>query len=437
MSRHVARRFVTALMVAGVAAIVAAAPAAATPGPPLRVGPAAIDAAVTCAGPSLATAARPPVLLVHGTFVTADVWRGGFYEALQADGHPACLVEVPDFEVGDVQDSVQYVVGAIRLVRARAGRPIAVVGHSQGAFLTSFALRFWPDLASGVSDFAGLAGVYDNGTTLADTLCLVPCGPAGRQLRPGSALLTALARRPVYPGPSVTALATRFDEVVTPQPRGGLLGGARQLVVQDRCPAHVVEHGGMSSDAVAYAVVRDAVDHPGPGDLSRIPDAACAAQLVPGAAPTKPVTDALGLAAGTAAFYARAVGVEPPVRCVFVRRCTPRTFTPGIVARLDRRSGTGAPWTVRTRGAIVLPSGAVDLCAGTVSVAIVRGTRTVSTRRAAVRRDCSFASTARLGGTARAAATVRGRLRIRARYLARGELRGAAAPTLTYVARRG
>src|SRR5215208_1992560 len=50
--------------------------------------------AVTCAGPDLRTAAKPPVLLVHGTFVTDEPWRGGAYEALQAARYPTCLAHV-------------------------------------------------------------------------------------------------------------------------------------------------------------------------------------------------------------------------------------------------------------------------------------------------------------------------------------------------------
>ena len=48
-------------------------------------------------------------------------------------------MELPGHATGDGQRSVEYVVAAIRAVSARAHRRIAVVGHSQGALLATFA----------------------------------------------------------------------------------------------------------------------------------------------------------------------------------------------------------------------------------------------------------------------------------------------------------
>jgi triacylglycerol lipase len=410
--------------------------AAALPGPPLQTDPALLAGAVTCGGPDLRSAAKPPVLLVHGTFVTDEPWRGGAYEWFQARGYPTCLAHVANRELGDVQGSVEYVVSAIREVARRAGRPIAVIGHSQGAFLPAMALRYWPDLAGDVRDFVGLSGVYDNGTTLANTLCAAPCAAAGWQLQPGSALLTALHHRHVYEGPDYTAVSTNTDEVVTPQPYAGLLDGARQIAVQDICPGRYAEHGGMTTDAVAIALARDAIDHPGPADPARIDRAVCSQTTIPGSSPTKSPDDAVEIAPGLAGFYAQAVPSEPPVRCVFDPSCPRARLVPGLRVRLAHRSGRGWPWTVVTRGTLTLPPGAEDLCAGEVRVTITRARRVLSSRHAAVGRDCTFSATVRLGRTVRTAATVAGRLRVSVRYGGDAELESASATGLTFAARR-
>jgi triacylglycerol lipase len=409
--------------------------AAALPGPPLRTDPVLLASAVTCAGPDLRTAAKSPVLLIHGTFVTDEPWRGGAYEALQAAGYPTCLAHVANRELGDVQGSVEYVVAAIREVARRADRPIAVIGHSQGAFLPAMALRYWPDLAGDVQDFVGLAGVYDNGTTLADKLCAVPCAAVGRQLRPGSAILTALHHRHVYPGPDYTAVSTDTDEVVTPQPHAGLLDGARQIAVQDICPGRYAEHGGMTTDAVAIALARDAIDHPGPADPARIDHAVCSQTTISGTSPTKNADDAVEIAPGLAGFYAQAVPSEPPVRCVLDPACPKGRLVPGLQARLAHRSERGWPWTISTRGALRLPPGAMDLCGGEVRVTITRGRTILSHRHVTMSPGCVFSASVRLGRTARTAATVTGRLRIGVRYRGDAELKPMSAPELTFVAR--
>lgn len=417
-------------------ALVVAGPASALPGPPLRTDPALLQRSVTCSGPDLRTAPGTPVLLVHGTYVTTQPWKEGPLEAFERDGHPTCLVLVANRELGDVQDSVEYVVAAVRDVAARAGRPIALVGHSQGAFLSAMALRYWPDLAGDVTDFVGLSGVYDNGTTLADTICAVPCAPAGRQLHPGSALLTALARRPLYPGPSLTAVSTNTDEIVTPQPRAGLLSGARQIAVQDLCPGRYAEHGSMSSDAVALALAMDAIDHPGPADPARVDRSVCAEQAVAGTSPSKAADDAADLQPGIAAFYAQGVPGEPPVRCAFDPACPKPQLQPALALSLARASGTGRPWRVAARTVLTLPPGAEEQCGGSVQVTVARGARILASRSALVGRDCAVAVTFRLGRSAAAARAVAGRLHVTARYTGDAELTAVVAPPRSFRARR-
>jgi pimeloyl-ACP methyl ester carboxylesterase len=385
-----------------IATVAFPAAASALPGPQLHTDPAALRSAVTSSGPDLVRAPEVPVLLVHGTYVTGAVWRGGDFEAFQRAGHPTCIVEVADRELGSVQDSVEYVVSAIRQIASKAGRPIAVVGHSQGAFLASMALRLWPDVAGDVTDFVGLAGVYDNGTTLADTLCSVPCSAAGWQLRPGSSLLTALHGYPLFVGPDYTAVSTATDEVVTPQPRGGLLAAAENIAVQDLCLGRYVEHGNMASDAVAYALARDAIEHPGPADVARVDPGVCEQQAVEGASTAKMLTDGIDLAPGVAGFYQQGVSEEPQAGCPLREDCLHPRLKPVLRVRLGP--------TFRRRVAIAisleLPAGALHQCAGRVLVSVVKARRSIVRKRRGVPLLCTLRVRARLSRHARRRRTV-------------------------------
>ena len=85
-------------------------------------------------------------MLVTGTGATGDEAYAIGKGAFDAYGHPVCTVNFPDFTTADIQVSVQYLVNGIRAMERRAGRPIAVIGISQGGLLPRFALTYWPSL---------------------------------------------------------------------------------------------------------------------------------------------------------------------------------------------------------------------------------------------------------------------------------------------------
>lgn len=312
------RRRLLLASIAGLAACASLAAAstatAASPGPPLLEPADALTQSLTC-GPGVDHAASAPVLLVHGTLVSKRFWEQGYARVLPTIGRPVCVLDLPGRETYDVQRSVEYVVNAIRTVNDRAGRPVVVIGHSQGGTLSAMALRFWPDLAARVQDLVLLAGVGDEGTSSFALLCTPPCGPAGHQLRPGTRLLAALARKPLPAGPGYTAISTKTDELVFPQPQAGLIPGMRNVAVQDLCPGRIVEHGLLAVDSVAFALARDAMDRPGPADPSAIDRrAACGRLFMPGMGLLAPVQMAADFASGLPAYYAHPVDREPALR---------------------------------------------------------------------------------------------------------------------------
>src|SRR5439155_21007458 len=66
------------------------------------------------------------------------------------------------------------------------------------------------------------------------------------------------------------------------------LRGARNILIQDVCPARPVEHLGLSSgDAVGFALAVDAFSHPGPADPARFDTANCMKASIDGAQPAQ------------------------------------------------------------------------------------------------------------------------------------------------------
>jgi hypothetical protein len=101
------------------------------------------------------------------------------------------------------------------------------------------------------------------------------------------------------------------------------------------------------------------------------------------------------------------------LRSVLVDRFAPA----GVSGRVTPARDTRAPFTFRTAGRLGLPAGvtpAIGCDEGQVSVQVKAGTRTISTRRAELRNDCSFASTVRFANRSRF--TRRGTLRFTLRF---------------------
>jgi triacylglycerol lipase len=305
--------------------------------------------AVRCTG-DLTTGPRP-VLLVHGTGLTAaENWSGSYLPALVADGRAVCTVSLPATAVGDVQTNAEYVATAIREVHTRAGRRIAVLGHSQGAMLPRLALRVWPDLAARVDDVIGLAGVYDRGSSDLVRRCETECVPAMHQMATGSRLLRAVGRRalPAGPaGPSYTNIGALGDLTVTPQPAANQQAGATAVAVQDVCPGReipVSEHAMIIGDAVAKALVDDALEHAGAAVAARIDTATCDEVYYPGFVP-EPFLDA---ASSIRARLRPTTPSEAPVRCYLRPTCSDASgrgrLLEGARVEVTRRSVT---WTGR------------------------------------------------------------------------------------------
>jgi hypothetical protein len=299
------------------------------PGAALTVPQGALDASLECS-PGVDHASRAPVLLVPGTGATPkDNWSWTYEPAFNMIGVPWCALTSPEHANGDIQVNGEYVVNAIRTMYARAGRKIAIVGHSQGGMVPRWALRFWPDTRSMVDDVIGFAAT-NHGTTLAALACSSSCSAADWQQRNDSKFIEALnSFQETFPGISYTEIYTHTDEIVQPNNdsngSSSIHGGGGQITnvaIQEVCPLDINEHLGIGTiDPVAYALAIDGLDHTGPADPSRISPLTCLQLLQPGVNPITFPTDAAQALINLETSPSTKIPAEPELRCYTLASC--------------------------------------------------------------------------------------------------------------------
>jgi triacylglycerol esterase/lipase EstA (alpha/beta hydrolase family) len=253
-------------------------------GPALSVPQGTLDKALDC---TAGDAGKTPVLLVPGTTVEPDEDFGWNYvQAFLLEKRPFCTVTLPNRSMADIQVSAEYVVNGIRAMHRRFGGRIDIVGHSQGGMIGRWALKYWPDTRGLVDDLVGMAP-SNHGTADAELLCQPDCAPAIWQQRRGSAFLKALNDGPeTWPGVSYTVIWSNTDLVLVP-PEGAKLttgqGQIANILLSDACPDRTTDHVSLGTyDPVTYALVEDALNHPGPVSIDRFDHAACTQLTQPG-----------------------------------------------------------------------------------------------------------------------------------------------------------
>lgn len=290
------------------------------PGPALSPSPAELASSLSCTGD---LQHRHPVLLVPGTTLDPSEFRWNYLRSLPAAGFAVCTVALPQHALGDIQLAGEYVVNAIRQVHARSGQQVAVVGHSQGGMVPRWALRLWPDVRPMVSDLVGLAP-SNHGTLDSQALCRASCPPAFWQQAANAHFVQALnSGVETFRGISDTDVYTHADEVVTPNldDSGSSSlktgrGAIRNVALQDVCTTDASDHLAIGTyDAVAYALVVDALTHRGPADPARVPAAVCTQPFQPGVEPAAFAVDDAGLLVDLAANTATGPqsAAEPPL----------------------------------------------------------------------------------------------------------------------------
>ena len=254
--------------------------------PALETDHAALEASLKCL--PYTHPDKPPVLLVHGTFTTGtEQYNWTYIPLLDQAGYDVCTVTYPDRGLGDQQISAEYVVYALRKMYADTGRKIAMIGHSQGAGMPRWALKWWPSARNAVQDFVLQAGP-NHGTVVATIPPVLP-GVTGfpaafYQFGTSSNFIAALNRDDETPGDiDYTSLYTTFDELVepsTPIPTAALdwlftNPMVSNILLQDVCAGRIVDHVTIgTTDALSFALTLDAISHDGPADFQRAGGAA-------------------------------------------------------------------------------------------------------------------------------------------------------------------
>lgn len=293
----------------------------------------------------LRPAASEPVLLVHGTFTRGDEnYRWALAEHLASRGLRACWFDYAARGFADQQRSGEITAAAmLRLadatVRHPSGGRIDVLGHSQGAVLPRWAVRWFPAARAVVDDMVLLAGPA-RGTRVTAGYGLVPgagcdralgaCFESAWQFSPESNFVEALNRAgETFASIDYTSIYTLFDELVrhgvaTGDPRrevedasalidaDGDPANVRNLLMQDLCPGRPADHLSVFADAVMAEIAVAAFTSTGPGPATVAPEACVSATFADVSALTMLTVAGESLAGGTTS-WPRATA-EPPLR---------------------------------------------------------------------------------------------------------------------------
>ena len=212
-----------------------------------------------------------PVLLVHGTGATRrQNWGWNYWPELRERRFEVCWVALPGESLVDIQISSEYVARAIQRMHRATGEDVDVLGHSQGGLSPRWAIKWFPS-GRFVADYIALASP-NHGTSVANAATAPGfSSPAVWQMRRDSNFITALNRDNEGPGDiNYTSIYTENDELVQPVGTQDINADrTTNFLIQDLCPGRPVDHLSIAGDAVAFAVVLDALTHAGPGNVAR------------------------------------------------------------------------------------------------------------------------------------------------------------------------
>ncbi|EOA86551.1 hypothetical protein ACJQWK_08286 [Exserohilum turcicum] len=252
--------------------------------------------------------AKRPVIFVPGTGSYGGVNFAGNLRKLltgKSFADPVWL-NIPGAMLGDAQTNSEYIAYAINYISAISGQNaqnIAVISWSQGGLDTQWVLKHWPSTRKVVKDFLPVAPDF-KGTVLANGLCLspnsdgaiLPCNPSVIQQEATSDYIRSLRQDG---GDSAyvptTTFYSIFDEVVQPQQGTGASAymndvrnvGVSNNEVQQVCAGKLAGtfygHASVLFNPLTYALIVDALQNEGPGNLARINlNTVCSSYAAPG-----------------------------------------------------------------------------------------------------------------------------------------------------------
>lgn len=301
--RHGIRvRTAAVALAAGLIAVIGTAPALASSGSPYPVPYTFLpDILAGGKGPNASppganiwscrpSAAHPvPVVLIHGLFANqSDNWQT--YAPLLADsgycvyaltyGNDAAN-PAPFNGMGGLppmEKSALVLASFVdRVLAATHASKVDLVGHSEGATMPYWYLKFDGGAAK-VSKMIGLSpGVHGSdvaGVPMVDALLAAIGQPhawdsivarncqACAEFDPDSAFMHKLDQGGVaVPGVTYTQIVTEYDQLIVPYTSGIVDGpNSTNIVIQEQCPADLVDHVAMAVDPAVARDVLNALD---------------------------------------------------------------------------------------------------------------------------------------------------------------------------------
>ncbi|KAI5370001.1 Putative alpha/Beta hydrolase [Septoria linicola] len=283
-----------------------------------------------------ARGAPNPIILVPGTGATGyTTFVGNYIPLLQGSSiaDPVWL-NIPGFLLGDAQVHAEYIAYAVNYIHGISNkRKVSVAAWSQGSINGQWAWKHWPSARAKVTDFVTFSGNYA-GTINANFLATpgIALPPAVLQQESGSNFIKTLRSNggdSAYV-PTTSVFSGFFDEIVQPQSGTGASAfikdarrvGSSNTEVQKICPGKpagsVFTHEGVLYNAIGFALLKDALTHNGPGQVSRIPNLAslCENYLTPGLdlADFLLTENAILIAGLTIVTYPQKVTIEPALK---------------------------------------------------------------------------------------------------------------------------
>ena len=218
-------------------------------------------AAVPTAEPAVDPVARPaqdrpgPVLLVPG-YGGSRAGLQRLAARIEATGRSATVLTLVGDGTGDLSAQVAVLDAAVDVALPAGAPSVDVVGFSAGGVVAGL----WVARDDGAAKARRVVtlGSPLAGTNLAATASVVApdaCPAACRQLAPGSAEITELARSRVGEAVPWLSVWTADDETVTPPATASQLAGTVQAQVQAVCPGARVPHSALPTDPAVTGVV--------------------------------------------------------------------------------------------------------------------------------------------------------------------------------------
>lgn len=304
-----------------------------SPSPPLLISEQELDAAMQCSEGFGSDSGRAVLLVPGATQTVESNFSWNYIPAFDEAGIPWCAVDLPNSNTGELQASSEYITHAIRKMFRTTNTKIAIVGFSQGGVMPRWSLKFFPDTRDMVEDMIGIAAA-NHGLIETSLLCATPvigCITSFTQIAVAAKWLDALnAGGETLPGIDYTQVYTRTDDVAIPNfdEENGVSslrtgeGNKVNIATQDVCLTNTADHFLVgSSDAVGYAIVSDALSHPGVASLERLTaqvPALCLTPFMPG---VDPLSFPINFATKMMSTFAQSVALqpksteEPPLRC--------------------------------------------------------------------------------------------------------------------------